>query len=74
MYSSRSEPVDWIMKVSRSGFPCRVFRLMDVMTLQHQMTKDYYNDYFDATEPFYIAPRELRILSSLGPRHTYQKS
>ncbi|KAK1622204.1 hypothetical protein BDP81DRAFT_386808 [Colletotrichum phormii] len=42
--------------------------------MKHQMTKDYYNDYFDATEPFYVAPRELRILSSLGPRHTYQKS
>lgn len=71
---SRSEPVDWIMKVRWSRLPYLVLWLTGAMALQHQMTKDYYNDYFDATEPFYIAPRELRILSSLGPRHTYQKS
>ncbi|KAF4835848.1 hypothetical protein CGCSCA4_v011000 [Colletotrichum siamense] len=42
--------------------------------MKHQMTKDYYNEYFDATEPFYVKPRELRVMSSLGPRYTYQKT
>ncbi|KAK1978688.1 hypothetical protein LZ30DRAFT_598601 [Colletotrichum cereale] len=42
--------------------------------LKHQMTEEYYNDYFNATEPFYIKPRELKILSPLGPRYAYQKS
>lgn len=38
------------------------------------MTKAYYNAYFDATEPLYIKPRELKILSPLGPQFFYQKS
>ncbi|KAF6807836.1 hypothetical protein CMUS01_14030 [Colletotrichum musicola] len=42
--------------------------------MKHQMTKQYYNDYFDATEPLYVAPRELKILSSFGPRYSYQKA
>ncbi|KAF9881460.1 hypothetical protein CkaCkLH20_00606 [Colletotrichum karsti] len=35
--------------------------------MQNQMNKDYYKDYFSATEAMYTKPREVKVLSPVGP-------
>ncbi|KAI5923130.1 hypothetical protein F4810DRAFT_670514 [Camillea tinctor] len=35
--------------------------------LKHQITKEYYKDYLNATEPLFIKPRESRVLERAGP-------
>lgn len=29
--------------------------------MQHQMTKEYYKPYFEATEPLFVKPRQFQI-------------
>ncbi|KAF3058602.1 hypothetical protein GL218_05834 [Daldinia childiae] len=35
--------------------------------LEHQMTKPYYKEYLEFTEPMFLKPREAQILEPLGP-------
>jgi hypothetical protein len=35
--------------------------------METQLVKEYYKEYFEITEPMFIKPREVRILSRMGP-------
>ncbi|KAI0843957.1 hypothetical protein F5Y00DRAFT_219801 [Daldinia vernicosa] len=41
--------------------------------LEHQITKPYYKEYLEFTEPMFIKPREARILEPLGPEFSMVK-
>ncbi|KAI1467860.1 uncharacterized protein F4812DRAFT_459144 [Daldinia caldariorum] len=41
--------------------------------LEHQITKPYYKEYLEFTEPMFIKPREARALEPLGPEFSMNK-
>ncbi|KAI1650126.1 uncharacterized protein F4817DRAFT_279654 [Daldinia loculata] len=41
--------------------------------LEHQITKPYYKEYLEFTEPMFLKPREARILEPLGPEFSMIK-
>ncbi|KAI0105196.1 hypothetical protein F4776DRAFT_668723 [Hypoxylon sp. NC0597] len=59
VYKSVEEPgkISWVENWSK-----------DVQWLmEHQLTKPYYKEYFDLTEPMFLKPREARVLEPVGP-------
>ncbi|KAI1462740.1 hypothetical protein F4805DRAFT_8108 [Annulohypoxylon moriforme] len=42
--------------------------------MEHQLTKPYYKEYFEITEPMFLKPREARILEPVGPGFTMIKA
>jgi len=38
-----------------------------------QLKKDYYTEYFKATEPMYIKPREFQVVNRVGPPYSKWK-
>ncbi|KAF6808184.1 C6 finger domain-containing protein [Colletotrichum sojae] len=74
-----SESIQWLMEVGES----RSHLLITVQEYfanpyrseyQNQMTKPYYPEYFAVTEPMYVKPREMKVLSPLGSPFFFQKS
>jgi hypothetical protein len=41
--------------------------LNELTTMKEQAGKEYYKEYFAATEPMYLKPREFKILNRVGP-------
>ncbi|KAI8959872.1 hypothetical protein F5Y11DRAFT_287692 [Daldinia sp. FL1419] len=41
--------------------------------LEHQITKPYYKEYLELTEPMFLKPREARILEPIGPEFSVIK-
>ncbi|KAI0012232.1 hypothetical protein F4779DRAFT_81630 [Xylariaceae sp. FL0662B] len=60
VYKSPSEPgkLSWVENWSKSR----------EWFMEHQITKPYYKDYLDITEPMFIKPREVSFLEPLGPK------
>ncbi|KAI0881783.1 uncharacterized protein GGS22DRAFT_171867 [Annulohypoxylon maeteangense] len=42
--------------------------------MENQLTKPYYKEYFEITEPMFLKPREVRILEPVGPGFTMIKA
>ncbi|KAI1486599.1 hypothetical protein F5X96DRAFT_654284 [Biscogniauxia mediterranea] len=59
VYRSPEEPgkISWVENWSKSK----------EWFLKNQITKEYYKDYLNATEPLFIKPRETRVLERAGP-------
>ncbi|KAF6825635.1 C6 finger domain-containing protein [Colletotrichum plurivorum] len=51
-----------------------ILLIVTVPQPQNQMTKPYYPEYFAVTEPMYVKPREMKVLSPLGSPFFFQKS
>ncbi|KAI1416314.1 hypothetical protein F5Y13DRAFT_130547 [Hypoxylon sp. FL1857] len=59
VYKSVEEPgkISWVENWSK-----------DVQWLmEHQITKPYYKEYFELTEPMFLKPREARVFELVGP-------
>lgn len=41
--------------------------------MQHQITKPYYKEYLEFTEPMFLKPREAVVLEPVGPRFSMYK-
>ncbi|KAI1502917.1 hypothetical protein F5X99DRAFT_147703 [Biscogniauxia marginata] len=59
VYRSPDEPgkISWVENWSKSK----------EWFLTNQVTKEYYKDYLNTTEPLFIKPRETRVLERAGP-------
>ncbi|KAI0387162.1 hypothetical protein F5Y04DRAFT_78028 [Hypomontagnella monticulosa] len=42
--------------------------------MEHQLTKPYYKEYFEVTEPMFLKPREAVVLEPVGPGFTMIKT
>ncbi|KAM5368032.1 hypothetical protein ACJZ2D_009746 [Fusarium nematophilum] len=60
-----SQTVDWLLNVFIAS-PSSAELLADQLT-QVQIPKEYYKEYFAATEPMFIKPREFKVYNRLGP-------
>ncbi|KAI3322427.1 hypothetical protein HD806DRAFT_124416 [Xylariaceae sp. AK1471] len=61
MYLSPQEPgkISWVEDWSKSP----------EWFLENQVTKDYYKEYFAATEAMFTKPREFQFLERIGPEY-----
>ncbi|KAL7623359.1 hypothetical protein AAE478_007040 [Parahypoxylon ruwenzoriense] len=59
VYKSADEPgkISWVENWSKDR----------EWLMKNQLTKSYYKEYFETTEPMFLKPREARILELLGP-------
>ncbi|KAI1105075.1 hypothetical protein F4804DRAFT_152541 [Jackrogersella minutella] len=65
VYTSPEEPgkISWIENWSK-----------DIQWLmENQLTKSYYKEYFEVTEPMFLKPRDVRFLETVGPAFTMVK-
>ncbi|KAF6804160.1 C6 finger domain-containing protein [Colletotrichum musicola] len=73
-----SESIQWLMEVGEPQSHLIAVQLYFANRCrsqpQNQMTKPYYPEYFAVTEPMYVKPREMKVLSPLGSPFFFQKS
>ncbi|OTB09237.1 hypothetical protein M426DRAFT_7250 [Hypoxylon sp. CI-4A] len=65
VYKSPSEPgkLSWVENWSKDG----------QWFMEHQITKPYYKEYLEFTEPMFLKPREATVLELLGPEFSMIK-
>ncbi|KAF5506292.1 hypothetical protein CGCS363_v004279 [Colletotrichum siamense] len=66
LYRSPNDPgaISWLEKWSESR----------EWLFEIQLKKDYYTDYFAATEPLFVKPREIKFLTPVGSPFFHSKS
>ena len=62
----------WMMEVY-TILPTTRLQVLILTTGKHQISKEYYKPYFEATEPMFVKPREFKILKRVGSPYVMGK-